>query len=286
MFRRTRNFFRPMNRTLWVALAGLGIFLVSVLTMAPLRMWKEPVENYNLFYVPILALLVVALLYRCCVEEDETKGYLYGYFAALFAWPLIGEVSTIPVQKGVITLFSDVNIKLLGGYYYLIFSWLFLFIFWTTGALKKSVCCFFLTFFCIWTFELYMDNYSSKVPIPLMWAIGNAIAAVFTILSLIILWLSRRTESLAQKTLLGCILYITISLVMMGAGQWKNPSKFYVKYEAGHIDHEIEELQAEKEHLEYLKWYMIYNGLAKADEFPVTSDNHAAQPELHEEAQH
>ena len=49
--------FNPIGRTILIALAGQLFFLVSVLTMIPLRMAENPVVNYNLFYVPILALV-------------------------------------------------------------------------------------------------------------------------------------------------------------------------------------------------------------------------------------
>ena len=156
-----KNFFKPMWRTIWIALAGQGIFLVSVFTMSPLRMWENPVVNYNLYYVPILAAILGALFYRCCIEENEAKGYLYGFFAAIFAWPLIGEVASIPVDKGIITRFSSLDIKTLGAYFFVSCGWVFLKILWRTGALKKSVCVFFMTFLSIWSFELYMENYSS-----------------------------------------------------------------------------------------------------------------------------
>jgi hypothetical protein len=161
MLTRIKNFFKPMWRTIWIMLAGQGMFLISVFTMSPLRMWENPVVNYNLYYVSILAGILGWLFYRCCIEQQEAKGYLYGFFAAIFAWPLIGEVAAIPVDKGVITQFSDFNIKCLGGYFYVLAGWALLHIMWRTGALKKSVCVFFMTFLSIWSFELYMDNYSS-----------------------------------------------------------------------------------------------------------------------------
>jgi hypothetical protein len=111
-----------------------------------------------------------------------------------------------------------------------------------------------------------MDNYSSKVPIDMMPVIAGRIAAVFGIASLLILVLAWRTTSVVRKTVLGCLLYITFSLVIMGADQWKKPSSFYVKYEAAHLDHEIKELQEEKEYLEYLRNYMIEEGIAKEED--------------------
>ena len=92
MFTRTKNLFKWLGtmlkriwRPLWIALAGQGIFLISVFTMSPLRMWEDPVVNYNLYYVPALAIVLGYLFYRCCTEENESRGYLFGFFAALFA---------------------------------------------------------------------------------------------------------------------------------------------------------------------------------------------------------
>ena len=161
MLSRLKKFFSPMWRTIWIALAGQVLFLISAFTMMPLRMFENPVVNYNLFYVPILALILGYLFYRCCTEAQEARGYLFGFFAAVFAWPLIGEVATIPVDQGVITQFSDFNLKGLGAYFYVLACWALLHVMWRTGALKKTVCVFFMTFLSIWSFELYMDNYSS-----------------------------------------------------------------------------------------------------------------------------
>ena len=270
MLRAIGNFFgfifRPIGRTLLVALAGQLFFLVSVLSMIPLRMAENPVVNYNLFYTPILALIFFTLFYRTCVEQDESRGIIYGYFSALFAWPLIGEVASMPLDEGIVKQFSSINIKLLGGYFYVAAGWIMLKVMWRTKAVKNSVNTFFLVFLGIWTFELYMDNYSSKVPIDMMPTIGNWVATVFGIVSIVILVIAWRTPSVAKKTVLGCLLYLTFSLFIMGSSQWKTPSKFYVKYEAAHIDHEIQELQEEKEYLDYLRNYMIKEGLAKEEE--------------------
>jgi hypothetical protein len=289
MFRAIGKFFawifNPIGRTLLVALAGQVFFLVSVLSMIPLRMAENPVVNYNLFYVPILALLFFGLFYRACTEEIESRGILYGYFSALVAWPLIGEVASMPLDKGIVTQFSGINIKLLGGYFYVVTGWILLKIMWRTKAVKSSVNTFFLVFLCIWSFELYMDNYSSKVPIEMMPIIASRVAAVFGIASIVILVFAWRTTSIVKKNVLGCLLYITFSLVIMGSDQWKKPSKFYVKYEASHIEHEIQELQEEKEYLEFLRNYMIEEGLATEDEFlPKKHTEHEEQTQQETDA--
>ncbi len=231
MFRAIGKFFawlfNPIGRTLLVALAGQLFFLVSVLTMIPLRMAENPVVNYNLFYVPLLALIFFALFYRACAEENESRGILYGYFSALVAWPLIGEVASMPLDEGIVTQFSGINIKLLGGYFYVVVGWILLKVMWRTKAVKSSVNTFFLVFLCIWSFELYMDNYSSKVHIDMMPIIASRVALVFGIASLVILFLAWRTTSIVKKNVLGCLLYITFSLVIMGSPtSGRNPQNF------------------------------------------------------------
>ena len=329
--KRIKNFLSPMWRTIWIALAGQGIFLISVFTMSPLRMWENPVVNYNIYYVPMLAITLGYLFYRCCTEENEARGYLFGFFAALFAWPLIGEVANIPVDKGYITQFSDFNIKLMGAYFYVITGWALLHVMWRTGALKKTVCVFFMTFLSIWTFELYMDNYSS-MDSAMFIPIGGLVVAAIVVMLLIclkkalglfkagkpfkailgvlltvivagtalpnfigiiafddplrkmapmanlVLWGSllatflillaaRRTKSLERKTILGCIFYIVFALILMSTSQWKEPQTFYVKYEAAHIDHEIEALQQDKETLARLFDYMANKRMLGAKDY-------------------
>lgn len=275
-----------IGRTVLVALLGQVFFMVSVITMIPLRMAKNPVVNYNLFYLPILALFFFALFYRACVEENEARGILYGYFSALVAWPLIGEVASMPLDEGMVKQFSSINIKLLGGYFYVAVGWILLKVMWMTRAVKNSVCTFFLVFLGIWTFELYMDNYSSNVPIEMMPVIASWVAIVFGIVSILILVFAWKATSTARKNLLGCLLYLTFSIVIMGLSQWKTPSKFYVKYEAAHLDHEIEELQKEKEHLNYLREYMLKEGLATEEDFAArkhAESEKATEPEAAQE---
>ena len=98
-----------IGRTILIALAGQFFFIVSVITMIPLRMAENPVVNYNLFYLPILALIFFSLFYRTCTEENESRGIIYGYFSALVAWPLIGEVSSMPLDEGIVKQFSSIK---------------------------------------------------------------------------------------------------------------------------------------------------------------------------------
>jgi len=260
-----------LGRTILIALAGQLFFIVSVITMIPLRMAENPVVNYNIFYMPLLAILFLVLFYRTCVENKVSRGYMYGYFAALVSWPLIGEVASMPVDKGLVTQFTSMNIKLIGGYFYVITGWVLLKILWRTKALKSSVCAFMMTFLSIWTFELYMDNYSSMVPLELMPTIGSWVTIVSSIVAIILLVMAWRTTSIEKKTLIGCILYIFVALMMMG-GQWKKPQTFYVKYEAAELLHELDALKEEITHINTLKKYMLEEGMLSGKDIKYMLD--------------
>ena len=248
-----------MLRAILIALSGLVCFLISVLTMIPLRM--NPVANYNLFYMPIMAIIFGFLFYRLCTESKESKAYLYAFFAALVGWPLLGETAALPVPEGIIKQFSSVDIMQLGSYYYVVAGWIMLMILWCTKAIKNSVAVFLMTFLGIWTFELYMENYSSRVPLDMMPLIANIITVVTLILSIVLLYIARKATTLEKKTVMGCLLYLTVAIILMGSGPWKKPQSFYLKYEGPNMKQELVELQEEIEHFEKLKKEMIDRGL-------------------------
>jgi len=225
----------------------------------------KPVENYNLFFMPLLAIVLVFLFYRTCTVQKETKAYLYGFFSGIFLWQVVGEVASIPVPKGLITQYSDLNIKVLGGYFYVISGWVLLTMLWRTQAIRNSVAVCFMTFLGIWTFELYMDNYTTKVPIDMMPTIANCISLVALILSAFILYFARKAATVEKKTVMGCLLYLTIATFLSATSQWKKPSAFYIKHEASYVDKEIEELKAERDQILKLKEYMILKGWLKRE---------------------
>ena len=252
-----------MLRAIIVALSGLLYFVISLPLMMPLRMWEEPVRNYNLFYGAFLLIVFGAFLYLCATAEKLSKGYFYGYFAAILAWQLFGELASVPVDKGLVTQFSAVNIKLIGGYFYLIGLLVVIKILWRTGAIKPSIGVFGLTFCMVWGFELYMDNYSMLVDVenmPKYATMWGAAGVVITLLCLIIAWRATKPET---KTLMGIIMYISLTLIMLGFGQWKKPQAFYVKHEAKAIENELKELEEKREHIKKLEQWMIDDGMIK-----------------------
>lgn len=266
-----------MLRAIFIALAGQGFFIFSVLTMIPLRM--KPVANYNLFYVPIIATIFGFLFYRTCTEAKESKAYLYGFFAALVGWPILGEMASLPVPEGVITQFSSMDIKALGGYYYVVAGLILLKILWRTKAIKGSVGVFLMTFLSIWSFELYMENYSSRVPLAVMPAIASFVAVVASLACVVLLYIARKAATLEKKTVAGCMLYIALSLVIMGSGQWKTPQSFYLKYEGPRMKQELAELQEHIVYFDQLKAEMIRRGLYKEEAQPAGGATQTPAPE-------
>ncbi len=168
-------------------------------------------------------------------------------------WQVIGEIPFIEVPQGKILQFSDLNIKMLGGYYYMLAGWIMLHILWRTQALKNTVAFMFAIFLGIWTFEIYMDNYSFRVPLEAMPQISNVIMLVFLLVSIVLLIVARKAKTIEKKIIVGGALYLTISIVMMASGQWKKPQDFYIKYESAGIPNEIEGLKEELNYIEYLK---------------------------------
>jgi hypothetical protein len=240
-----------MLRALLIALSGIVYFFISLPMMMPLRI--SPVTNYNLFYMPFLAIMVVFLVVKACTVSRESKAYIYAFFAAIVTWQLVGEVASINVPAGYITQFSNFNFKVVGAYFPVLTGWVLLLILWRTRSLKNSVAVFVMTFLGLWSFELYMENYSLKVPLALMPAVANVLLVVFTLLTVLLVYVARKATTDERKTAMGCLLYLTITIVIMSSSQWKKPQSFYLKYEPAHIAHEIEELKEELIYLNKLK---------------------------------
>jgi hypothetical protein len=243
-----------MLRALLIAVSGIVYFILSLLIFLPFRM--KPVENYNLFALPILAVIFLGLFYKACTAQKESRGYLFGFYGGILMWQVVGEIPFIEVPKGTILQFSDLNIKMLGGYYYALAGWILLHILWRTGTLKNTVAFLFAVFMGIWTFELYMDNYSFRVPLAVMSQLSTVIMLVFIIVSIVLLLIARKAATIEKKNVIGGILYITLSIVIMASGQWKKPQDFYIKYESAGIPHEIEGLKEELDYIEQLKTKM------------------------------
>lgn len=245
-----------MKRTLLIALSGIGYFIISLILFTPFRM--KPIENYNLVALPLFIIAFLYLYYKACTVEQDSKGYLFGYFAGILMWQCIGEIPSLRVPSGAVLQFSDMNIKVLGGYFYVLAGWMLLYLTWKTNMLKSRTAFVFMIFLGIWSFEIYMDNYSSRVPLAMMGVIANIIMVIFLLISIGILYLAKKTTSIERRTVLGGILYLTLNIVIMSSSQWKQPQSFYIKYGAAEIESQIKDMQKELDHINQIKKQMIF----------------------------
>lgn len=245
-----------MKRTLWIAFSGIGYFIVSLFLFMPFRM--KPVENYNLIATPIFVLVFLYLFYKACTVQSDSRGYLFGYFAGILMWQSLGEIPSLRVPAGAVLQFSDMNLKVLGGYFYVLMGWVLLYMLWKIKMLNSRAAYVLVIFLGIWSFEVYMDNYSSKVPLYMMGSIANVIMVVFLIASIVVLYLAKKAKTIERKTVLGGVLYLTLNLVLMSSGQWKQPQSFYMKYGPEEMQYQIREMQKELEHMNWIKQQMIY----------------------------
>ena len=245
-----------MKRTIFIGLSGILYFAVSLVLFMPFRM--QPIENYNLFALPLFAAAFLFLFYKACTAQKDTRGYLFGYFAGIVMWQLLGETASLKVPSGAILQFSDMNIKVLGGYFYVLAGWIFLYMLWKLKMLNSRAAYVFVIFLGIWSFELYMDNYSSRLPLYMMGIVSNILLVVFLIVSTVILVLAKRTSSIERKTVLGGIFYLTLNIVLSASGPWKQPQSFYLKYEVPALQQELTDTQLELDHIKRLQLQMIY----------------------------
>lgn len=240
-----------MIRALLIAFSGIAYFVLSLIIFLPFRM--KPVKNYNLLAFPVLSAVFLYLLYNACTVEEGSTAYLLAYFAGILMWQVVGEIPFIRVPAGAILQFSDLNIKTLGGYFYVLAGWVLLYVLWVTGSMKNQAAFTFMIFMGIWTFEIYMDNYSARVPLKSMPRIANVIMYAALAASIFILYLAHQATTPERNTVMGGLLYLTLSTLIMAAGQWKKPQSFYLKYEAAVIEHEINKKKGELEYINSLK---------------------------------
>ncbi len=245
-----------MKRTIFIGLSGILYFAVSLALFMPFRM--KPIENYNLFALPLFAAAFLFLLYKACTVKKDTRGYLYGYFAGILMWQLLGETASLKVPAGAILQFSDMNIKLLGGYFYALAGWTLLYMLWKLKMLNSRAAYAFVIFLGIWSFELYMDNYSSRLPLYMMGMVANAIMVVSLVATIVVLVMAKRTTSIERKTVLGGVFYIILNILLSASGPWKLPQSFYLKYEIPALQQELIDTQRELDHIRQLQMQMIY----------------------------
>jgi hypothetical protein len=265
-----------MLRALATGFAGILYFVVSLLLFIPFRM--KPIANYNLCMLPLLSAIALALFYKVCTVTEENRAYQYAYACAILMWQVLGEIASVRVPEGMILQFSGMNIKILDAYIYVAALWILLHILWRTKAIANRFLFLMLIFLSIWSFELYMDNYSSRIAVDAMPNIANIILVVFLVITIVILYVANKATTVEKKTAMGGLLYITLCIVIMTLppkGQWRKPQAFYLKYEKPAIEIEIKNLQEELENIKKLQEQM---GIAKKEEAPAVPQQKGQTP--------
>ncbi len=95
--------------------------------------------------------------------------------------------------------------------------------------------------------------------------IAYSAGAMGIVLSIVLLAIAKNAATDETRTVMGCLLYITISVALLGLNSWTKPQSFYIKYEAKHIGHEIAELQKKQKQIEQLKQLMIKEGIIEEE---------------------
>jgi hypothetical protein len=232
-----------MKRAIIITLTGLAYFIISVTLFVPLRM--KPVVNYNLFMFPAFAAAFLFLFYKTCACASENRAYIYAFFAGLLMWQTLGELASLRVTDGLVRQFSDVNIKTVGGYLYVLAGWILLFIAWKTRVIKEPLAFCLMTFIGIWNVELYLDNYTAKVPVKLMPVVADCLAFAAALAGALALYAAKKASSLNRQTVLGGVLYLMVSIILMAFSQFQKPQIFYLKHEGVVLEQEIKDLQEE-----------------------------------------
>jgi hypothetical protein len=240
-----------MKRTIILALIGFVYIFISITLFIPLRM--KPIPNYNLFIFPIYIAVFLYLFYKACSTEKESKAYIYAYFAGMLMWQVLGEMSSLRVNEGLILQFSDVNLKTVGGYLFVLLGWIILYMVWKLKALKNPICFGLLIFLGIWTEELYLDNFTATVPLNRMPTIANVLGLIGAALSVWVIYAAKKAATIEKQTVLGGLLYLTFSMVFMSLTLWQKPLTFYLKHERVAIEAEIRGMQEEIKYIDELK---------------------------------
>ena len=99
----------------------------------------------------------------------------------------------------------------------------------------------------------------------MMPTVANIVTVVFAVVSAVLIYIAKKAKTPEKQTVIGCLLYITIALVIMGSGQWKKPQSFYIRYHGPHMEIELKELKEEITYYKNLKQEMIKRGWYKEE---------------------
>ena len=86
--------------------------------------------------------------------------------------------------------------------------------------------------------------------------VATVIMWIALIASIVLVIMAKKADTIVRKTVIGGILYITLSIILMSSGPWKKPQDFYIKYEGPALVDEARDVQEERKYIEHLKTRM------------------------------
>jgi len=186
--------------------AGLFLyFLATDLLFLPLRR----IPNYNLYLLFFLLTIFFIVIYKAVTSDSPVKRLICGAFCGLILWSVIGELSpSLRVHPAsFLNPICSVDIKHPSAAIYVIILFITLAIAYLTGGIKDGLAMLLLVFGSTWSFELYMQNYSTHFPLEVLPKIANILGGVSAVILLLALVMTAKSTTPAGKTFWGYWVY-------------------------------------------------------------------------------
>jgi hypothetical protein len=186
--------------------AGLFLyFLVTDLLFVPLRR----VSNYNLILLLLFLLIFFIVIYKALTAGSQVKRVICGAFCGLILWSVIGELcpSLRVHPSSILNPICTVDIKQPSAAIYVVILFITLAISYLTGGIKDGLAMMLMVFGSTWSFELYMQNYSTHLPLEVLPKIAYTLGGVSAVIFLLALVMTAKSVSPAGKTFWGYWVY-------------------------------------------------------------------------------
>jgi hypothetical protein len=197
-----------MMKSFLFALSLFVYFLIADILFVPLAM----VPNYNLFLLLIFLLCCFILTYKAVAAESQVRRLIYGSFGGLLLWSLIGELcpSLKAHPASLLSPISTVDIKHPSTLVYLVLLFVTLTISYVKGGLKDGLAMLIMVFGTTWGFELYMENYSTRLPVEIMPDIAYILGGIWGTILLLSIYMALRSTTLTGKIFWGYWIYFAV----------------------------------------------------------------------------
>lgn len=180
-------------------------FLITDLIFVPL----PKIRNYNLPLLLFFSLIFFILTYKANTAGSQVKRLIYGAFGGLLLWSIIGELC--PSLRGhtlnLLNPISIVNIKQPSSAVYLVILLITLAISYLAGGIKDGLAMLLMVFGSTWGFELYLQNYSTRLPQEVLPEIAYTLGGIFSIVLIFAIFMSAKSASQTGKTFWGYWIY-------------------------------------------------------------------------------